>query len=71
MKITKVVCDVCGSEVPYHVPVVIVKAREPDPSGNGFQEDRKHYDVCHSCVNRMATRLSMLSMFPELGKVNR
>lgn len=55
MKREVVWCDRCHRESERWLSVEIIKGREPDPSGNGYNPIIEHRDFCVACINHYVT----------------
>lgn len=47
MKITTIKCDLCRKEAKSYR---YESARQPDPSGNGYEIEFKFIDLCFNCL---------------------
>ena len=50
MKVIQTKCDKCGKIVDKFVPFCKPNGREADPSGNGYEQSYKQYDICYDCL---------------------
>lgn len=58
MKETKIRCDKCGKIPedigrPKCIEVSVAVGKSSDPSGNGYQTDMKHLDLCVGCIGNI------------------
>jgi len=62
-------CDICGARTPEKLRLFIVTGREPDPSGNGSEDDGQYVDLCHDHAILLVKQLLKRQGAPNMRRI--